>query len=202
MEINAYPPGTLVFELLIKYWTQLCLATGKLALYRKSDFFKFIDFAVQGWANIEKDSFGPFLRKSSLGFCVEHFREVNVTRDLFISVNNNLVENCIHLDVEQLDVFNNTQEWLKDNNFSVPWLGMNRWGMTYNWAIPKFMSSRFYLNFTLLSTSINHHGLDLQPDCYHFPTSLQLDNSDHDGQVPVYLDVKPVRIQCSSPIMV
>ena len=131
MEINAYPPGGLVFEVLIKYWTQLCLATGKLALYRKSDFFKFIDFAVLGWANIEKDSFGPFLRKSSLGFCVEHFREVNVTRDLFISVNNNLVENCIHLDVEQLDVFNNTHGWLKDNNFSVPWLGMNRWGMNY-----------------------------------------------------------------------
>ena len=96
-------------------------------MYSKLDFFKFIDFAVHGWANIEKDSFGPFFRNSTLGFCVEHYIEANVSRDLSITrLNTKLVESCIHLDVEQLDSFNNTQEWLKVNNFPVPWLGMER----------------------------------------------------------------------------
>ena len=48
-EIEVYPPST-----------------GKLAVYGKEEFFNYIDFAVNSWANIETDALGPFFRNSSL----------------------------------------------------------------------------------------------------------------------------------------
>merc|ERR1719481_2127528 len=78
--VNYYTDQTIAFEhCFIKDWDQVREvhsyppATGKLALYRKSDFFIFTDFVVRGLQSVEKDALGPFFRNSSLSLCVEQF---------------------------------------------------------------------------------------------------------------------------------
>merc|ERR1712096_521803 len=78
--------------------------------------------------------------------------------------------------------FNTSQEWMKEKNFTVPWYAVER----------------LYLNFSLTSISLSPLGPDPRPDCFQFKTHLRFDNKDHDGQIPVSLDIKPSRIQCSS----
>ena len=125
-------PGRSMRTLQVSYKTVfgiLCLsfsATGKLALYRKSDFFKFIDYAVSGWASVEKNSLAPFFRNSSLGLCVEHYRGNNFTRDLTFSLDTQLVEHCIHLQEDQANMFNTSTEWMEGNNFTVHWHALER----------------------------------------------------------------------------
>eukprot|EP00092_Neocalanus_flemingeri_P041214 GFUD01044874.1.p1 GENE.GFUD01044874.1~~GFUD01044874.1.p1 ORF type:complete len:647 (+),score=101.15 GFUD01044874.1:110-2050(+) len=173
-------------HLFIKDWDQAReiqgAATGKLALYRQSDLYKFVDFAISGWASVEKNSFGPFFRNSSLGFCVEHYRAGNITRDLLFSVDTQLVERCIYLQKEQWTKLNTSQDWLRGENFTVPWQALKR----------------LYLNFSLTSTSLRSFGPDPGPDCFKFMTQITFDNTDHDGQISISLDVKSARIQCSS----
>ena len=56
-EIHAYPP-----------------ALGTYALYRQSEFYDFVDFAVNNLQKLEKDAIGPFFMNSSVGMCIDHMK--------------------------------------------------------------------------------------------------------------------------------
>ncbi len=55
--MHAYPPST-----------------GTLAIYKKTEFYDVIDFAILAFRGIEEDALGLFFRNSSVLFCEEHFR--------------------------------------------------------------------------------------------------------------------------------
>ena len=181
-EVHAYPPST-----------------GKLAVYRKEEFFNFLDYVINSWADIETDALGPFFRNSTLGFCVEHYKAGNITRDLKFTMDTQLVEYCIHMEEDQLKTFNSSREWMIQNNLTMPWHAVER----------------LNLNFSLTSVTLKPLGPVPQPDCFQFKINIRFDNKvgslaspvchpphnpvspqDHDGQIPLHLDMEPVRLNC------
>ena len=160
-------------------------ATGKLALYSKPDLIKYIDYAITSWANVETSSLAPFFRNSSLSLCVKHYGASNITKDLAFSLAAaSSPPLCIQIEAEQVDKFNNSVEMMEENNFTVQW----------------YIMKKLDLKFSLNSINLHPSTLHQDPECYKFQAELSFDNTEHDGQVPIYLKVKPARIQCSSDI--
>jgi len=159
--------------------------TGKLALYSKTELIKFLDHAVSSWANIETNALAPFSRNSSLSLCVEHFSVRNITRDLTFSQAVAPVELCIHLEQKQVPRYNTSTEWMVGQNLTVLWQVMQRLQLEFN------LTSRI---------NLNHSTIHIQPECYQFQATLLLDNSDHDGQVTIHLNIKPTMVQCSPAV--
>ena len=162
-EIHTYPPST-----------------GKLAVYRRSEFFEFINFVIQGWRDIETDALGPFFRNSSVKFCVEHYKAGNISRDLHFEIDNKLISNCISLTEKQAEQFNSSKQWMMQNNLTMPWHAVERLSLSFN----------------LTSVTLKPLGPVPQPDCFQFKIFLRFDNKDHDGQLPLKLDMEPVRLHC------
>ena len=162
-EIHTYPPST-----------------GKLAVYRRKQFFEFVDYVVDNWKTIETDALGPFFRNSSLKFCVEHFKTGNISRDLSFKMDSKLVTNCIELSEKQAEHFNNSKQWMLDNNMTMPWHGVERLDLAFN----------------LTSVTLKPLGPVPQPDCFMFKVFVKFDNKDHDGQLPLRLEMEPVRLHC------
>ena len=61
-EIHAYPPCKLSVLSDLKLTCYVFSALGKNALYRKSEFYEFVDFAATNLAQIEDDALCPFFR--------------------------------------------------------------------------------------------------------------------------------------------
>jgi len=162
-EIHAYPP-----------------ATGKLAIYKKSEFYNFVDFSVETFKNIESNSFSPFFRNSSFGLCVEHFRNGNISKDLHFDLNMELVTDCLFIQEDHLETFNGTELWLEKNNFMMPWTAVER----------------ISLNFSLTSVTLRPLGPLEGPDCFKFKVGIHFDNRHHDGQIPIELISDPDRLMC------
>jgi len=162
-EVHAYPPST-----------------GKLAVYRKEEFFNFMDYSIRSWGQIETDALGPFFRNSSFWFCVQHYKAGNITRDLKFTMDSKLEEHCITLEEDQMTKFNSSQEWMLQNNLTMPWHAVEN----------------LKINFSLTSVTLRPLGPVPQPDCFQFKVDILFDNKDHDGQIPLHLDMVPVRLHC------
>ena len=162
-EIHSYPPST-----------------GKLAVYRRDEFFKNFDYMLENWKQIETVALGPFFRNSSLEFCVQHYKQGNISKDLNFVVDYNIKTSCIYLTEEEAESVNSSKEWLKANNLTVPWLSVER----------------LKLSFNLTSVTLKPLGPVLQPDCFMFKIHVTFDNTDHDGQLPMNLIMDPKRLVC------
>jgi len=185
--VNYYTDQTISFEhFFIKDWDQVREihayppSTGILALYRKSDFFDFVDFVVNGMKNIESDGLGPFFRNSSLSLCVDHYKSGNISRDLKFEIDPQLVYRCIYLPEEELSSYNSSSEWLAQSNLTMPWPAIER----------------ITLAFNLTSVTLRPLGPVPTPDCFKFKIKINLDNADHDGQIPISLTMAPERLEC------
>ena len=142
-EVHAYPPST-----------------GKLAVYRKEEFFNFMDYTIRSWGKIESDALGPFFRNSSFWFCVQHYKAGNITRDLKFTMDSKLEEHCITLEEDQITQFNNSQEWILQNNLTMPWHAVEN----------------LKINFSLTSVTLRPLGPVPQPDCFQFKVDILFDN--------------------------
>jgi len=166
-EIHTYPPST-----------------GKLAVYRREEFFKFFDYMIKNWGEIEEDALGPFFRNSSLEFCVEHYKSGNISKDLNFDIDTTLIYKCIYLDEDKLVNFNSSKEWMLSNNLTMPWHAVERLTVSFN----------------LTSVTLKSLGPVPQPDCFQFKIKIKFDNEDHDGQLPLQLKMEPVRLHCPTTI--
>ena len=162
-EIHTYPPST-----------------GKLAVYRRDEFFKFFDYMIENWKTIETVALGPFFRNSSLEFCVQHYKHGNISKDLNFSVDYSLKSECLYLTEEEAASVNSSKEWLLANNMTMPWHSVER----------------LHLSFNLTSVTLKPLGPVPQPDCFMFKIHVTFDNTDHDGQLPLDLLMEPVRLHC------
>ena len=71
-------------------------------------------------------------------------------------------------------------QWLAEGNMTVPWHAVER----------------ISLSFNLTSVTLKPLGPVPQPDCFMFSVGIVFDNKDHDGQLPLQLDMQPVRLHC------
>lgn len=187
--VNFYTDQTITFQhLFLKGWDPAReihaypQSLGKLALYRKSDFYGFVDYAVKNLARIEEDSMGPFFRNSSFGLCLDHYKFANISSDLNIELDNTIVTDCKFISKHDLAILNSStwraEDWLRD--FPLPWISLER----------------MFLNFSLTTVSLSPMGPVPAPDCFKFDVQIEIDNRDHDGQFPIDLKTEPVRLEC------
>jgi len=183
--VNYYSDQTISFQhFFIKGWDPAReihaypQSLGINALYRKSEFYGFVDFAVKNLGRLEEDAMVPFFRNSSLGLCVEQFKAVNISRDLVVKMDKTLVTNCRFLSEDQILSFNTSKEWLKD--FPIPWAAMET----------------IFLNFSLTTVSLSPMGPVPTPECFKFKVKIAIDNKDHDNQLPIELTTEPIRLAC------
>ena len=162
-EVHAYPPPT-----------------GRLALYTKSDFYEFVDFAVATYGNIEDQALEPLFKNSTFQLCVEEFMHVNITNMLLATVNRNVITKCLELNDEDLKTFNNTKTWFKNENWTMNW----------------FATETVRIRFNLTSIAFQSLGPEPTPDCFQFRIKIDLLNTKHDGQMPINLVNSPYRLQC------
>ena len=158
-EIHSYPPPM-----------------GKLAIYRKSEFYEFVDFAVGTFKDIETNSVSPFFRNSSLGLCVEHIKNGKISPD----DSNHLATDCVFMGAEDLTMYHSSQHWIDAENFTIPWPEVEI----------------IFLNFSLTSVTLRPLGPLDGPDCFKFDIRLVFDNRHHSGQIPVKLITVPHQIIC------
>ena len=104
-EIHTYPPST-----------------GKLAVYRRDEFFKFFDYMIENWKTIETVALGPFFRNSSLEFCVQHYKHGNISNDLNFLVDYSLKTAVIILTDAEAAAVNSSTVSLCANTVTSPWL--------------------------------------------------------------------------------
>jgi len=187
--VNFYTDQTISFQhLFVKDWDPAReihaypQSLGKLALYRKSDFYSFVDFTVKNLARVEEDALGPFFRNSSMGLCLQHYKVANISKDLVIQMDNSVSTDCKFLKEKQLTSLDpntwGSEDWLSD--FPLNWLAMEK----------------LFLNFSLTTVSLSPLGPVPTPDCFKFNINIAIDNMDHDGQFPVDLRMEPVRLDC------
>jgi hypothetical protein len=56
-EVHAYPPST-----------------GTLAIYKKSEFYDVMDYAIIAYRGIEQEALGTFFRNSSVRVCADLYK--------------------------------------------------------------------------------------------------------------------------------
>jgi len=190
--VNYYSDQTIAFEhFFIKDWDQVREvhayppSTGKLALYKKDDFFDFVDFTVQTYKEIETQALGPLFRNSSVSLCLNQYKEANVTKSLSFTLHSELQTECLTLPEKDLFRFNDTQQWFSENNFTMPWYAVHH----------------IQLKFNLTSVTLKPLGPEPTPDCFQFRIKITLDNSRHDGQMPINLLMEPVRLDCPTQMV-
>ncbi|XP_045594898.2 mucolipin-3 isoform X2 [Procambarus clarkii] len=177
-EIQAYPP-----------------ADGALAVYKKSEFFGYLDYAVLMYNNVEKDAIGAYAYKYQNGsivlpyFCATHYRSGKAffNNNSYV-LDDNTTRSCISIPL--LSETNKT-EWsmktfLIDNNFTLDFnilLGAD-------------------LNFVLKTVKLRVNLPFDTPECYEMTSRIVFSNRDHDGQMVVDLQVGARVLECDGSVHV
>ncbi|XP_032677501.1 mucolipin-3-like isoform X2 [Odontomachus brunneus] len=168
-EVPAYPP-----------------ATGPLAVYKRSSFYDAIDYALQGYYNID-DAIGSYsyiAENNSVGpltLCLYQYKEGIIFgfNESYV-FDNEVVETCMNITLEAFDTFNSSQNLLQDKNINVNFSAL----------------VRAQLKFSLKTVNLKAAGPMTPPDCYRFNIRINFDNRDFDGQMLLSLDAEPRKLQC------
>ncbi len=67
-----------------------------------------------------------------------------------------------------------------------------------NLTMPWHAIEKLNIRFNLTSVTLKPLGPVQQPDCFQFKINIKFDNKDHDGQLPLQLDMQPVRLHCNT----
>ncbi|KAI5703386.1 hypothetical protein M8J75_011198 [Diaphorina citri] len=174
-EVNSYPP-----------------ALGPLAIYYKDTFYSTIDYAVVGYANLSS-AIGPYSyteennTMDSLTFCVHQFQE-----GIIFGFNESYVfNNVIEINCTELNITDDTRTKGYDSKTELEKVGM---GIEFS----RFVKAE--LKISLKTVNFKAAGPISPPDCYQFDITINLDNSDMDGQVLISLDTEPTRLACKGDV--
>lgn len=161
-------------------------ATGPLAVYKRSDFYDAIDYALRGYYNID-DAIGSYsyiAEDNSVGpltLCLYQYKEGVIFgfNESYV-FDNEIVETCVNITLEALDIFNSSHNLLQDKNINVNFSAL----------------VRAQLKFSLKTVNLKAAGPMTPPDCYRFNVRIDFDNRDFDGQMLLSLDAEPRKLQC------
>ncbi|XP_011138737.1 mucolipin-3 [Harpegnathos saltator] len=168
-EVPAYPP-----------------ATGPLAIYKRSDFYDAIDYAMRGYYNVD-DAIGSYsyiAEDNSVGpltLCLYQYKEGIIFgfNESYV-FDNEIVETCVNITLETFDTFNSSYSLLQNKNINVNFSAL----------------VRAELKFSLKTVNLKAAGPMTPPDCYRFNVHIYFDNRDFDGQMLLSLDAEPRKLQC------
>lgn len=166
-EVDSYPPSS-----------------GPLAIYEKTEFFETIDFAVDGYANVNK-SIGPYDYPTSdnsmapLKLCLYSYKEgiIYGFNESYV-FNPQIEEHCFSLTsaVEAMG----SEKFLESIGITVSFQSL----------------VKATLDFSLKTVNFKAYGPLTAPDCYKFNIQILFDNSDHDGQTLLSLEADALRLLC------
>ncbi|XP_046833645.1 mucolipin-3-like isoform X1 [Vespa crabro] len=168
-EVPAYPP-----------------ATGPLALYKKDEFFDTIDYALNGYYNLNNSigSYSYDAEDNTAGpvkLCLYWYKESIIFgfNESYV-FDKEIIKTCVNITKEYHDNFNNSRNILSTQNVIVNFSAL----------------VRAYLKFAVKTVNLRAAGPMTPPDCYQFDIKIIFDNRDQDGQMLLSLETEPQRLYC------
>ncbi|ALC44442.1 CG42638 [Drosophila busckii] len=167
-EVESYPP-----------------AVGPFALYKKSEFFSTVQYALEGYDNVSC-SIGPYFYPTHnntmppLKLCMQNYREGTIFgfNESYI-FDPHIDEVCEPLNKSVVNI--GVEQYLKDRGVEVNFASLVTAELTF-----KIKTVNFKSNGGPLSA----------PDCFKFDISILFNNRDHDGQMLLSLDAEATRLKC------
>lgn len=167
-EINAYPPGA-----------------GPLALYKIDEFYNTLDYAVAGYTNLS-NAIGPYSYNDENNFMPDPvFCQYNYKQGIIYGFNESyqfnseVFETCINFTIKDNEDFK-SEAYIRDAGLNISFSSLVR---------AKLMFSIKTINFRAA-------GPITPPDCYRFDVEIIFDNEDHDGQMSLFLEAEPHKLEC------
>lgn len=167
-KVPAYPP-----------------AAGPLALYKQDEFYKSIDYALEGYYNLD-NAIGSYSyisednTRAPVSLCLHNYK-----KGIIFGFNESYIfdkeieEVCVNITHKYLEKFSSTK-FLMEQNVSVNFSSL----------------IRAELMFSTKTVNLKAAGPITPPDCYLFKIKINFDNSDFDGQMLLSLDTEPRRLLC------
>lgn len=157
-----------------------------MAVYKRSNFYDAIDYALHGYYNID-DAIGSYsyvADDNSAGpvtLCLYQYNKGIIFgfNESYV-FDNEIVETCVNISLEIFGTFKSSRNLLQDRNINV----------TFSALV------RAHLKFTLKTVNLKAAGPITPPDCYRFNVKIDFDNRDFDGQMLLSLDAEPRKLQC------
>lgn len=161
-------------------------ATGPLAIYKRDDFFKTIDYALDGYYNLSNaiGSYSYTAENNAIGpavLCLYQYKEGIIFgfNESYV-FDKEIVETCINITHQFYQQFTTSKNLLYTENINVNFSAL----------------VRAELKFALKTVNLKAAGPMAPPDCYQFNVTILFDNRDFDGQMLLSLDAEPKRLQC------
>ncbi|KOC61158.1 Mucolipin-3 [Habropoda laboriosa] len=161
-------------------------ATGPLAIYKKDDFYRTIDYALDGYYNLSNaiGSYSYTAEDNSVDtvvLCLYHYKEGIIFgfNESYV-FDKEIIEVCINITTESYNLMDTSKRLLRENQININFSAL----------------VRAHLKFALKTVNLKAAGPMTPPDCYQFNITINFDNRDFDGQMLLSLDAKPVRLQC------
>lgn len=168
LEIPAYPP-----------------AAGPLAIYKKDEFYDTLDYALDGYYNLNNSigSYSYIAENNTVGpveLCLFHYKEGIIFgfNESFV-FNKEIVKTCMNITKKHHDIYK-SKYLLSEQKLNVNFSSL----------------LRAHLKFAVKTVNLKAAGPMIPPDCYQFDIRINFDNRDFDGQMLLSLDAEPRRLQC------
>ncbi|XP_064120479.1 mucolipin-3-like isoform X3 [Macrobrachium nipponense] len=174
-EVQVYPP-----------------ADGPLAVYKKSDFFDYLDYAIRTFSRIREEAIGSYVYDYENGtvvppvLCISQYASGHafVKNNSYI-LNDNITTNCIDIPPSEANATGwNVKDFLEEKN------------VTFDFDL--LLNTDFTFNLRTIKLRVNL-PFDT-PECYHLTGKVIFNNHDHDGQILVELDVAARVLECDGAI--
>lgn len=167
-EVPAYPP-----------------ASGPLALYKQDEFYKSIDYALDGYYNLN-NAIGSYSyisednTRGPVSLCLHNYKLGIIFgfNESYI-FDKEIVLSCVNITHKYSEKFSSTS-FLTERNLSINFSSL----------------IKAELKFAVKTVNLKAAGPITPPDCYLFKIRIHFDNSDFDGQMLLSLDIEPRRLFC------
>ncbi|CAL4150759.1 unnamed protein product, partial [Meganyctiphanes norvegica] len=174
-EIQVYPP-----------------ADGPLAVYKKSEFYEYLDYAVITHAKIRELALGSYIYDQVNGtikdpdLCMTHYASGRAFPNNTYILNGNITKDCINIPITLVNSTENwsTKDYLAEHN------------ITFNFDLLLGVEFTFALRTIKLRVNL---PFDV-PECYRLIGKVLFNNHDHDGQMLVELDVGARVLECEGDV--
>ncbi|XP_022905403.2 mucolipin-3-like [Onthophagus taurus] len=165
-EIDSYPP-----------------AAGPMAVYQKDEFYDTLNFAFEGYANLNQ-AIGPYSyvnednSMAPMRLCLYQYKKgiIYGFNESFV-FDSEIIETCLNMTKEIPGELFDSRQYLEGHfNFSA--------------------LVRAELTFSIKTVSFKSAGPITPPSCYQFDIKIEFLNEDHDGQMVLSLVAEPLRLMC------
>ncbi|XP_055346672.1 mucolipin-3-like [Paramacrobiotus metropolitanus] len=162
------------------------------AVYLREEFYSRIDYAVNNLIDIRDIAVGSYsytaVNDTALfQFCKREFMQAHVFPENHSYIyDSGIRESCLWIDLMPFqNVTFSVRNYLDEHNASI--------------EFDKLVDARLLLN--VKSVALKPNDPDDDPACYIFDVNIKLDNTGHNGQIPVSLDIDPHVVPCNGKIL-